>query len=253
MAELNLHQKLAAIREMVEVMQRNVSGYGYKYVSDVDLLAKITVGLKEHHVSLIPQIVPGTTVVDKYEYTKTKNGKTEPVYEILTKADMLFTWVNDDNPEEKIEVPWVLVGQQGDGSQAFGSGLTYSYRYFLLKYFGVATPNDDPDNWRSKQLEAEEEAAQRAKAEANKELAAKRKEITELGTNAISKKLVTGPEMRALIEKLNPAGGSPGDIESIEIADKVIEAIKALKPVGKKTKARKAESKEDETSETKEE
>lgn len=235
---MNIYQKLAKIREMVEVMQRNASGYGYKYVADTDLLAKISVGMKEHHVSLIPQIVPGTTVVDKYEYTKTKNGKTEPVYEILTKAEMLFTWINDDQPEEKIEIPWVLVGQQSDGSQAFGSGLTYSYRYFLLKYFGVATPNDDPDNWRSKQREAEDEIDQRAKAEANKEIEAKRKEITELGKQAIGKKLITGPALRKLIEGMNPAGGSPGDIDNVETADKVIAAIMELsaKPKPKKEK-----------------
>ena len=53
-------------------------------------------------------------------------------------------------------MPWVLVGQQADASQAFGSALTYSMRYFILKYFDVATPDDDPDKWRSKQREAEE-------------------------------------------------------------------------------------------------
>lgn len=234
MAELNIYQKLAKIRESVEVMQRNSKAYGYSYVSDVDLLAKISVGMKEYHVSLIPQIVPGTTVVDKYEYTKTKSGKTEPVYEILTKAEMLFTWVNDDNPEEKIEIPWVLVGQQSDGSQAFGSGLTYSYRYFLLKYFGVATPNDDPDNWRSKQKAAEDEIDQRARAEANKEIEAKRKEITELGKDAIGKKKITGPKLRELITSLNPAGGAPSDIEDVETAEAVIAAIKKLKTPPKK-------------------
>ena len=49
-----------------------------------------------------------------------------------------------------------MVGQQSDASQSFGSGLTYSSRYFLLKYFNVSTPNDDPDKWRSKQREVEE-------------------------------------------------------------------------------------------------
>ena len=69
---------------------------------------------------------------------------------------MLYTWVNDDNPSERIEVPWVTVGQQEDASQSFGSGLTYTYRYFLLKFFGISTVEDDPDSWRSKQKEAAE-------------------------------------------------------------------------------------------------
>ena len=69
-------------------------------------------------------------------------------------ADMIFRWVNNDNPEEFIEVPWILVGHQTDGSQSFGSGLSYAMRYFLLKFFNIATPDDDPDKWRSEQKAA---------------------------------------------------------------------------------------------------
>lgn len=237
MAELNLYQKLAKIREYVEVMKRDKAAFGYSYVTDTELLAKITAGMKEYNVSLIPSIVPGTTQVIPYRYDKTKTKKdgtvisdtTVYVSEILVSSDAVFTWVNDENPDEKIEVPWVAVGQQADASMAFGAGLTYSYRYFLLKYFGVATPNDDPDNWRSKQKQAEAEAEQRAYAEANKEIESKRKEITELGKEAIGKKKITGPKLRELITSLNPAGGSPGDIADVATADKVIAAIKALK------------------------
>ena len=62
-----------------------------------------------------------------------------------------------DNPEDTLVVPWVIVGQQSDASQAVGSGLSYLHRYFLLKFFQIATPDDDPDNWRSKKLQAAEE------------------------------------------------------------------------------------------------
>ena len=34
----------------------------------------------------------------------------------------------------------------------------YANRYFMLKFFQIATPDDDPDNWRSKKEEAEQEA-----------------------------------------------------------------------------------------------
>ena len=68
---------------------------------------------------------------------------------------MMWSWVDNDNPEERIDVEWALVGQQGDASQAFGSGLTYSNRYFLLKFFNIATPDADPDAFRSKQRAAE--------------------------------------------------------------------------------------------------
>lgn len=152
---LNLYQKLAKIRKPVEVMQRNKSGFGYKYVTDTELLAKISGLMDKYGVSLIPTIVPNSTSVLPYSYEKIKGGKTETVNEILVHGDMKYIWVNNDNPEEKITVDWAMVGHQGDGSQGFGSALTYSMRYFLLKYFGVATPEDDPDSWRAKQREAE--------------------------------------------------------------------------------------------------
>ena len=173
MAEkLNLYQKLAKIRKQVEVVQKNKSGYGYKYVTDDELLAKITAGMDKYGVSLIPNIVPDTLEVQPYTYKKTKKEKQngqfvtyeENVNEFITTSDMEYIWVNNENPEERVVVYWSMVGQQSDASQCLGSGLTYSMRYFLLKYFNVATPDDDPDAWRSKQ-KATEIAEDKAVAE----------------------------------------------------------------------------------------
>lgn len=170
---LNLYQKLAKIRKQVEVVQTNKSGFGYKYVTDDELLAKITAGMDRYGVTLIPSIVPESLVVEPYTYKKTKKDKQkdgtpfvyeETVNEFTAVCDMAYIWVNNDNPEETITVPWAMVGQQSDASQCLGSGLTYSMRYFLLKYFNVATPDDDPDNWRSKQR-ATEAAEDKALAE----------------------------------------------------------------------------------------
>lgn len=154
---MNLYQKLAEVRKVAEVIQKNKSGYGYKYVSDDEILAKITGKMDKLGISLIPSVAPGTIQVTPYTYYKEKKDKQETVNEILVSADMYYTWVDNEHPECQISVPWNLVGQQSDASQAYGSGLTYSMRYFLLKYFNVATPDSDPDAWRSKQRAAEEE------------------------------------------------------------------------------------------------
>ncbi len=159
---LNIYQKLAKIREQVEVIRKNKSGFGYTYVSEDEILAKIQVFMKKYHLSLIPNITGGTTKVDPYSYKKTRTTKGGDFYEenaneVLVSADMTWTWLNDDAPDEKVVIGWALVGQQGDASQAFGAGLTYAARYFLLKYFNVATTNDDPDAYRSKQKAAEAE------------------------------------------------------------------------------------------------
>lgn len=158
--QLNIYQKLAKIRKQVEVIQKNKSGYGYKYVTEDEILAKISVFMDRYGLSLFPSIVGETTSVEPYTYKKTKATQKGDIYEennneILVSADMTWMWVNNENPEERVVVPWVLVGQQSDASQAFGSGLTYASRYFLLKFFNVATPDSDPDNFRGKQRAAE--------------------------------------------------------------------------------------------------
>ncbi|MBR4023519.1 MAG: ERF family protein [Ruminococcus sp.] len=158
--ELNIYQKLAKIRKPVEILQKNKDGYGYKYVTEDVILSKITGLMDKLGVSLVPNIVGGTTQVEPYSYTKTKSTRDGKIYEdkvneILVHCDMEWHWVNNDKPEDRVIVPWAMVGQQSDASQAFGSGLSYASRYFMLKYFNVATSDDDPDNWRNEQKRAE--------------------------------------------------------------------------------------------------
>lgn len=157
--QMNLYEKLERIRKLVEVLRKDKKGFNYKYTTEESVLAKVTFGMAKYHVSLVPSITPNTATSQliNYENVKvTKDGKAikSPVNEYLVQAEMTYTWVNNDNMEDRIVVPWLLVGSQSDPSQAFGSGLTYSNRYFILKFFHVATTEDDPDNWRQKQAEA---------------------------------------------------------------------------------------------------
>lgn len=158
--ELNLTQKLAKIRLMSEVVSKDKKGYNYTYADITSILAKITAGMKKYRVSLIPQIVPGTTEVTQNIVTNTKFDKTGKAYdsvstEMLVRGDMIFKWVNDDNTDDYLEVPWVVTGSQGDPSQALGSGLTYCTRYFLCNFFQIAQADSDVDAYRTKQKEAE--------------------------------------------------------------------------------------------------
>lgn len=154
--KLNLIQKLAKIRAMSDVVVKSKKGYNYSYSDISDILANITAGMKKYGVSLIPGIVPGTADVNQNVVVNTKMAKDGNAYdqtttEMLVRADMVFTWVNDENPADKIEVPWFVTGSQTDPSQAFGSGLTYCTRYFLTSYFNIAQTNADVDAYRSKQ------------------------------------------------------------------------------------------------------
>jgi hypothetical protein len=159
--QLNLVQKLAKIRAISDVVSKEKRGYNYTYADITTILANITAGMKKYGVSLIPSVVPGTAEVSQNVVTNTKFDKTGKAYdstatEMLVKAEMVFKWVNDENPEEFIEVPWFVTGSQTDPSQAFGSGLTYCTRYFLCNYFQIAQSDSDVDTYRSKQKAAEE-------------------------------------------------------------------------------------------------
>lgn len=157
---LNIIQKLAKIRAIADVVTKDKRGYNYSYADITAILAKVQAGMKKYGVTLIPIIVPGTTRVEQNIVKNTKFDKTGKAYEntvteMLVSADMVFKWINDDNVDDFIEVPWHVVGMQGDPSQAFGSGLTYCTRYFLTNYFQIAQPDTDVDAYRSKQKEAE--------------------------------------------------------------------------------------------------
>ena len=158
--QMNLIHKLAKIRTMSDAVSKEKQGYKYKYADITEILAKITAGMKKYGVSLIPSVVPETMDVSKQVSVNTKIDKTGKSYdqtttEMLVTAEMSFKWINDDNPEDFVEVPWVVIGSQSDPSQAFGSGLTYCTRYFLCNYFQIAQPESDVDAYRSKQKEAE--------------------------------------------------------------------------------------------------
>lgn len=158
--QLNLIQKLAKIRAIADVVSKEKRGYNYNYADITTILANVTAGMKKYGVSLIPSIVPSTTEVTQNVVRNTKVDKTGKTYEqvtteMLVKADMIFKWVNDENPDEFIEVPWFVTGSQSDPSQAFGSGLTYCTRYFLTSFFEIAQPDSDVDAYRSKQKAAE--------------------------------------------------------------------------------------------------
>lgn len=158
--KLNLVQKLAKIRSMSDVAKKTKEGFNYSYIDITEILASVKAGMKKYGVSLVPKIVPESAKAEKIEFTNTKFTKTGTQYEaktaeMLFSADMLWVWVNDDNPKEYIEVPWFATGSMSDPAQAMGAALTYSERQFLTLYFQIAQMDTDVDAYRSKQKEAE--------------------------------------------------------------------------------------------------
>lgn len=158
---LNIIQKLAKVRGIADFVKKDKKGFNYTYADITAILAKVKAGMQKYGVTLIPNIVPGTTKIQQIVSKDTKFDKAGNAYEkvtteMLVDADMVFKWINEDNMSEYIEVPWHVVGMQSDPSQAFGSGLSYCTRYFLTDYFQIAQSSDtDIDAYRSKLKEAE--------------------------------------------------------------------------------------------------
>lgn len=138
---MNLQQKLIEIRKNVIEFTKDTNGYGYKYVSGSQAIRKIRDKMDELGVLLFPSC----TGQDQYSTFDYKNSKGEDKTDFIVNGDMIYTWQNADNPEEIINVPWKYYGAQDDISKAFGSALTYSERYFILKFFQAPTDGDDPD------------------------------------------------------------------------------------------------------------
>lgn len=157
---LNLYQKLSKIRAISDVARKSKKGYNYSYTDITEILANVTAGMKKYGVSLIPNIKPGSAEVkqitnEKTKFTKTGESYIDKTTEMLFSAEMLFAWVNDENPDERILVPWYATASMPDASQALGSSMTYTMRQFLTTYFQIAQSDNDVDAYRSKQKEAE--------------------------------------------------------------------------------------------------
>lgn len=137
---MNLQQKIVAIRKEIDVFVKDKESFGYSYVSGAQVFKKIKSKMDELNVLLIPKVT--TQHHSTHTYTNSK-GKT--IVDFIVWGDMVYEWQNADEPEQVIEIPWKYFGQQEDFSKAFGSALTYSERYFLLKSMNVPTDEDDPD------------------------------------------------------------------------------------------------------------
>ncbi len=141
--KLNIYQKLVEIRKSVKGLSKDTKGYGYNFVSGSQILRAVRSKMDELGVLLMPEIDYDTFQWEKHEY---KNKKGEEKLDFIVNAKMNYVWVNAENPQDKIIVPWLMVGQQVDDiSKAVGAAMTYNERYYWLKMLGLPTDEDDAD------------------------------------------------------------------------------------------------------------
>lgn len=228
-ANLNLHQKILKIADAAGVLQKTKSGYNYKYVPEEEIQAKVTANMQKYGVMLYHYIRPDSLQIVPYTYQKydKKAQKDITVCEIIVHADTVYLWVNTDNPEDKMEVPWIIIGQMEDASQAFGAAETYCNRYFLMKSLQLATTEADPDNYRSKQKEAEKYDTDKEQKKNQEALKAAVKEVIDFGSKLI-KSGIKKEEMTAIVGKYNNGNQNPSSIKSFDVCSAIMKEFKEL-------------------------
>ena len=131
---MNLYQKLVAVRKSIPYLQKDKKAYNYMYVSGTQVLSEVRKKIDELSLLLVPNVTKSS-----YQDVDDK-GKPER----LVLLEMSFCWINAENPEERLNIPWQAMGQNAR-EKGLGCALTYAERYFLLKFFSVPTDDMDPD------------------------------------------------------------------------------------------------------------
>lgn len=129
--------KLAALQSAVRGLGKDTKGNSYEYVSGSKVLDAVRPRMDELGLLLVQEVEDIRN--ERVDYS-TRNGAKS---EMFTSVSMLFTWI-DTETEEKLPVRFAANGCNG-WDKGLGSALTYGERYFLLKFFHIATDEDDVD------------------------------------------------------------------------------------------------------------
>lgn len=198
---MNIYQKLLSIQKKIIGLGKDKQAFNYKYVTGDKVLSEIKPLMNELGLLLKQEVLSIENTRQDYV---TKNGSKS---EILSKVMMRFTWV-DCETGEKDENLFGANGQN-DFDKGCGSAYTYGERYFLLKYFHIATDEDDIDNPDRKPENTHQEAKpveQDNRAYLNKWTSKTETETTTAWKNVIEK-LMSGAIQMSDIEKAYKLSG----------------------------------------------
>lgn len=142
---MNVFQKINEVKKVVKALTRDAetSGKGaYTFVSGAQILSLIKEKMEEIGLLLLPVETEGRG----WKTFNYKNSYGDEKTDFIVDGRIVYEWINCDEPSDRQRIVFDYYGQQNDISKAFGSALTYSERYLLLKSLGAPTDEDDPDN-----------------------------------------------------------------------------------------------------------
>jgi len=128
-----LTQKLLEIRKSVKELTKDTEGEEFSYVSNQAVLGSVRDKMDDLGVLLVPSIEETVAAA------ATPNG------EQSVKGRMVFTWVDAENPLDKLPVNWVAYGSNNDISRAMGTMTTYAKKDFIIEFFFIPQKGMDAD------------------------------------------------------------------------------------------------------------
>ncbi|CAF1778330.1 hypothetical protein NRS6094_04351 [Bacillus subtilis] len=147
---MNIYQKLIEVRKAVPYLKKGNKGEQYNYTSSSQVVAALREKMDELCLLLVPRIIDKNVRTETVEF-KDKNGNVnKKTTTFFTELTMEFKWINAENPEETMVVPFYAQGVDKAGEKGVGKALTYAEKYFLLKQFNIPTDKDDPDAFQQK-------------------------------------------------------------------------------------------------------
>lgn len=140
---MEIYKKLHKIQCEVKGLKKDKKSNNYEYVTGNKLLSFIKPLMDENNLILKQEVLSIDN--ERMDY-KTGIGTQyeKPKSEILTKVMMRFTWIDCETGEKDVNI--FGANGQNEWEKGLGSALTYAERYFLLKFFHIATDEDDIDN-----------------------------------------------------------------------------------------------------------
>jgi hypothetical protein len=131
--QMNLHQKLVEVRKSVVYIKKTEKGHNHSFANGANIIGSIRGKMDELNVLLIPNMESFSVV-----QLGSKN---------VVQATISYTWTDADNPKDQLKCSYTYIEDKQTGCQSIGALQTYAERYFLYKFFQVATDKDDPDTF----------------------------------------------------------------------------------------------------------
>lgn len=236
--KINLYQKIIEVRKSIgKITKDSTAGKGskfsYDYVSGSLILSKIKEEMNNQRLLFTPLIK------DKnYKQVDTTNRYGKPETNYIVELDLSYKWINADNPEETLEIPFYAIGEQSDPSKAFGTALTYSERYVLLKMFNLPTDEDDADA-KPQQSQKQKKQPQQQRQDAGKV------ELVKNNANVLAKILTANDQPMTQQDVISAYlnGGNLKDVSNealVEISNRIKAKIEDYK---KRDQAKEQENK----------